>query len=84
MYDIWIDIANAPRVPFFKSLLSDLCDYSIFITTSPRTNELMKRFDRDKSSFGVLSQDDPLPIFGSMAQSLDFLLDEEKRKMVFR
>ena len=46
MYDIWVDIANSPRVIFFKSLLNDLKKYSIYISTSPigGTTKLMNKF----------------------------------------
>jgi predicted glycosyltransferase len=46
LYDIWVDIANTPRVLFFKSLLCDLKKYSIYITTTPLgdTHRLMENF----------------------------------------
>lgn len=33
--------------------------------------------------YSVLSSQDPLPIAGALAQSLDFLRDPEKRRMIF-
>jgi len=41
-------------------------------------------FRNEKSSYGILSLEDPFPIVGSMAQSLDFIMEKEKRKMVLR
>ena len=33
--------------------------------------------------YSILSTDDPMPIVGTLAQSLDFLWDTEKRKLIF-
>jgi len=57
----------------------------LWLLNSPDKVKGMKEFldfSREKSSFGILSWDDPMPVLGSLAQSLDFILDSKKRKMV--
>jgi len=53
--------------------------------TSDKIKGIKEFFDfGDKNTcYGDLSISDPLPVFGIMMQSFDFLFDREKRKMIF-
>ena len=48
-YDLWVDISNTPQVLFMKPLISELSEYSVFLTCWDRgeTTELLKSFGFD-------------------------------------
>lgn len=68
-YDVWIDISNTPQVFVFKSLLKELKEYSILITTRHRgeTVKLMKLLGVDGK---VVGRDYNNPFLKSIAIGL--------------
>jgi len=59
-YDLWVDISNTPQVLFLKPLISELREYSTFITCWDRgeTVELLKSLGFD---FVCIGKDSPDP-----------------------
>lgn len=59
----------------FLCLVSDKNDHEEF--------KNFFRFFDENTCYGSISKNDPMPAIGTIVQSLDFLFDKEKRKMIF-
>jgi len=53
-YDLWIDISNTPQVHVVRAIVSELKEYSVYVTGFKRgeTAELMKMFGLEGEVFG--------------------------------